>query len=151
MVLQVDGEERRRKLGFYGIEEGLLLHRLDGVKRAESQTKKAVGVDILAELCGHRCRSLNGLRSRGHTGDNDLVGVDFAGRTGAVAVGDLPGVAGLELGRIRLVVGVAAQLCACLEGGEYPAEIFVSSDTADVFVVRLTDQSFQCRSQVPQR
>jgi len=63
---------------------------------------------------------LDGLARGCHAADGDLVGVDLAGGTRAIAVGDLPGVAALDLGGIDLVVVVAGGLGAGLERREDP-------------------------------
>jgi len=79
------------------LEEGRLLDGLDSVDGAECQTEQTVGVDILAELGRNGSRCLDGLRGSCYASNGDLVGVNLARRTGAITIGDLPGVTTLHL------------------------------------------------------
>ena len=110
VVLEVDREELLGERALDGVEEGGLLLGRDGVDAAEGKTEKTVGVLVLGELRRDGRSGLDSLRGGSHASNGDLISVDLAGCTGAVTVGDPPGVAALDLGGIDLVVVVARKL-----------------------------------------
>lgn len=120
-LLQGDGEELLGKGVANSVEESLLGLGLDGVDGAEGQAEQAIVVGVLGEGSGHGGGGLDGLRGGSDAADDDLVGVDLAGRTRAITVGDVPrgtGLLGARLGGI--VDGVAGLLALGHKGGEDP-------------------------------
>lgn len=93
---EADGEERSGKGRLDRVKEGGLLLGADRVDAAEGQAEKTVVVGVSNELSRDGGGSLNGLRSGSHAANDDLVSIDAASSTRAIAVADLPGVAGLE-------------------------------------------------------
>jgi hypothetical protein len=120
MVLEVHAEQRLRELTLHSVEPGGLLRRSDCVDAAHGKTEKAVSVDIPSELSRNGCCCLNSLRGRGHGTHGHLVGVHLSRCAGSIAVGNLPGIARLSLGRIHLVVVMALQGRLSLERREHP-------------------------------
>jgi hypothetical protein len=119
-LLQVDGEELAGKSALDSVEEGGLLVRADGVDGREGKSEKTVVVSILLELSGDGGGSLNSLGSGGDTTNDDLVGVDQTGSTGAISVADLPRLASELAARGGVVDSVTGSLRGGLKSGEDP-------------------------------
>jgi hypothetical protein len=136
-LLQVDSEELAGKSALDRVKEGGLLIRADGVDGREGKSEKTVVVSILLELSGDGGGGLNSLRGGGDTTNNDLVGVDQTGSTGAITVADAPGLAIELAARGGIVDGVTRSLRGRLESGEDPeiggtgVEVEVHGSTTD--------------------
>lgn len=131
MVLQVDSEQRLSKLGLDSVEECGLLNGRNGVDGAHCEAEKTVRVGVLGKSGRDRGSSLYSLGSSCDCTDLDLVGVDLAGCTRSVTVGDPPAVTALDLGLIDSVVVVTSELRPSLQGGKHP-EIRASSIEIEV-------------------
>ena len=123
-LLQIGSEQWCREARASIGEEGLLFDGLDSVDGVEGEAEQAVIVDVLLELGRDGLGELDGLATDGRAADGDGVCVDVARGARAIAVGDVPRVAGQLLraaGGGRVIDPVA--VCGgCRElGGEDPA------------------------------
>jgi hypothetical protein len=109
VVLEVGSEERFSQRALDSVKPGPLLRGTNGVDGAHGEAEESIGVDVLREQGRDGSGSLDSLRSGSNGTNSDLVSVDLATGTRAVAVQDLPGVAGLSLRGIYCVVVMARE------------------------------------------
>lgn len=123
VVVQVGAEDGLVE-GVEGVgPEGGLGLGGDGVEAVEAETEETVDGRLGGEGAGDSLGGLDGLGGDGDATDGNGVGVDDTAGGGAVTVGNVPGVAGEQLGGggVGGVVGVlAVNLGAGGEGGEDP-------------------------------
>lgn len=130
-LLQVDGEELASKGVLNSVKEGGLLVRAHGVDGREGKSKKTVVVSVLLELSRDGGSSLDSLGSGGDSTNNNLVGVDNAGSTRAIAVANVPSLAAESAAVSGVVNSVAGSLRGGLQSREDP-EIGGSSVKVEV-------------------
>jgi len=97
-----------------------LLVRADSVDGRESKSEETVVVSVLLELSRDGGGSLDSLGGGGDTTNNDLIGVDQTGSTGAITVADAPGLTVELAARGGVVDSVTRSLRGGLEGREDP-------------------------------
>lgn len=91
-MLQGDSEQGLSECALDVVEEGLLglwRHSVDG---AESQTEKAVIVNVLLEFGTDSFGSLDSLLGSGNSTDNNGICVNVTAGTATIAVGDIPSI-----------------------------------------------------------
>ena len=123
-LFQVGGEQGGGECALGVGEEGFLSCGLDGVDVVEGEAEEAVIGDVAHELGRDGFGELDGLAADTCLANFDEVGVDVAGRGGAVAVADGPGITGQGLGGLGfrgVVDDVAVSLGGGLLGREDPS------------------------------